>query len=122
MKRKFYAVFAILSICFTTLLTLSFFSMRKEIIFYQNEAKEKETELVYVYVESETIESDTDIKKWLVKEYEGKIGIFDNDGKLLQIIDTYIKTLPMEDRSLLREGIEICDEASLYSIIEAYSD
>ena len=122
MKIKFYAIFAALSIGFTTLFALSFFSMRKEILFFKSEAEEKETELVYVYVEITETQSETEEEKWLVKEYEERIGVFDGKGQLLQIIDTYTKTLPMEDRSLLREGIEVNNEADLYSIIEAYSD
>ncbi len=123
MKKRFYAAAAMLSLCFASLFAISFFMMRKEIIFYRTKADEKETELVFVYVEEETEPIETELElKWIVKEYKDKIGIFDKEGKLTQIIDTYTKTLPLEDRMLLREGIEINDEKSLYSIIEAYSD
>ena len=58
----------------------------------------------------------------LNKAYNEKIGIFDSDGELVEIINTYIKALPSKDQALLREGFEVNSEKELYSVIEAYSD
>ena len=83
-----------------------------------------ETDKVYVIVdgdlESQTTES-TDKVLFVVKEYEEKIGIFDTEGRLLQTIDIYTKTLPKTDRALLREGIELRSASELDSLIEDYS-
>ena len=58
---------------------------------------------------------------WLIREYEERIGIFDENGALLDVIDVYVKTLPIADRSLLEEGFEVVGKQRLYSIIEDYS-
>ncbi len=61
-------------------------------------------------------------KVWIILEYEGRIGIFSEDGTLLDVIDIYTKTLPETDKNLLREGIRITSEQALRAIIEDYSD
>ena len=86
------------------------------------------TELVYVPVsgnagerESQTVD-DTDIPTWTVREYEGRIGVFSDDGTLCRVVDVYVKTLPETDRRLLGEGIRITGEEKLRAILEDYSD
>ena len=59
---------------------------------------------------------------FFIKEKDGRIGIFDSNGTLLKIIDTYIKTLPETERSAIEEGFTVSSEKELYSIIEAYTD
>ena len=82
-----------------------------------------DTEPIYIYVNNTTdSESSVDTEKWLIKEHNEKIGIFDNDGRLIQVIDTYVKTLPKIDRDELKEGFWLNDKNKLYSVIEAYSD
>lgn len=84
----------------------------------------------YIYVDqtpspppSDELPSEDDEKiGWIIKEYEGKIGIFQKDGTLFQVIDTYVKTLPKADQRLLGEGFEIQTQSELNSIIEDYSD
>ena len=58
---------------------------------------------------------------YLIKEYRGQIGVFSENGTLLEVIDTYIKTLPEADRALLGEGISVKTKSELYSVIEDYS-
>ena len=83
----------------------------------------------YIYLErdpSGTVESlppsESKQEYWTVKEHEGKIGIFQGDGVLIQILDTYVKTLPKADQKLLGEGFEIDSRDKLNAIIEDYSD
>lgn len=82
----------------------------------------------YVYVSEDTQNSPVDISDpseesgWIVKEHMGKIGIFTKNGTLLQILDTYVKTLPKADQILLGEGLEIETQADLNAIIQDYSD
>ena len=82
-----------------------------------------ETKEIYVLVESS--ESSTlpqeDSICFVVKEYDGKIGVFDTKGTLLNIIDVYTKTLPKADQTLLREGIGLKSEDELRALIEDYS-
>jgi len=86
-----------------------------------------ETEEIYVYLPQEVRDDENQVPPekestgYLVKEYEGQIGIFSSDGKLLEILDTYVKTLPEADRSLLGEGIWVETRAELNSLIEDYS-
>ena len=86
-----------------------------------------ETEEVYVYLPQEEREPETaappedETSGYLVKEYQGQIGIFSSDGTLLEILDTYVKTLPEADRTLLGEGIWVKTREELNSLIEDYS-
>ena len=86
-----------------------------------------ETEEVYVYLPQEEREPETstppedETTGYLVKEYQGQIGIFSSDGTLLEILDTYVKTLPEADRTLLGEGIWVKTREELNSLIEDYS-
>ena len=59
-------------------------------------------------------------KKYVIREHNGKIGIFLPSGELLREFGVYVKTLPASDRELLRKGIEIGDDSQLYSIIQDY--
>ena len=86
----------------------------------ERETVEK-TEYIYVYRE-QAMESETQSVGWVVKEFSDRVAIFTSDGTLLQILDTYTKTLPEADRRLLREGIPIASESALYSIIEDYTE
>ena len=81
----------------------------------------------YVYVSpvddslSESI-TDTDTPVYTVKSYMGKIGIFTDDGKLWQVLEVYVKTLPEADIRLLEEGFEVVGQSQLNSIIEDYTE
>ncbi len=64
----------------------------------------------------ETAQNST---KYLLKEYNGKIGIFENEA-LIYTLDTYIFTLPEKDQKLLSEGISVSSKEELYEILEEY--
>ncbi len=89
---------------------------------------EIQTEYVYVYVpetgkeESSETEPTSELIGWTLKEHQGQIGIFQKDGTLIRVIETYVKTLPEADRSMLEEGIYADTEQALRSLIEDYSD
>ena len=84
-------------------------------------------EEIYVYLPQETQESssesntETETGSYIVKEHHGLIGVFSSEGALLEIWDTYVKTLPEADRTLLREGITIKTKAELNALMEDYS-
>ncbi|MBO5938573.1 MAG: hypothetical protein J6Q82_03635 [Clostridia bacterium] len=89
----------------------------------------EETKEIYVYLPQEDSSSETEseskeeerLQEYLVKEYRGQIGVFSMDGTLLEILDTYVKTLPEADRALLGEGISVKTKAELNALIEDYS-
>lgn len=59
---------------------------------------------------------------YTVKEYQGKVAIFNSKSNLpLNIFDTYVSTLPQHDRMLLEEGITIENIEELQRIIEDYT-
>ena len=82
-------------------------------------------EPIYVYLEKDTLDTDEEslppLLGYYAREYRDKIGIFYVDGSLYQVLDTYVKTLPEADRSLLREGIYLEDEKALRGLIEDYT-
>lgn len=87
------------------------------------------TVYIPVYIGSAPSESETDIlsdttnqeTSYIVKSHKGKIGIFSSNGDLIRIIDVYINTLPIADREMLEEGINIKNVDELRDIIEDYT-
>jgi len=68
------------------------------------------------------VKEETVIEEWyLIREYEGIIGVFDHDGNLIQTFTVYIKTLPQKDQTLLKNGIEIRSKADLLDLIQDYT-
>jgi len=72
-----------------------------------------------LYTVSEKSESETTV--FLLKEYDGNIGIFDSAGVLIDVIDVQIKSLPEADRNMLRTGIYAFSQNELMSLIEDYT-
>ena len=58
-------------------------------------------------------------KTYILKEYNGKIGIFENDA-LIYTLDTYVFTLPENDKKLLKDGITVSTKEELYELLEEY--
>ncbi len=121
-NRKTYVYLALLSLFFLIILSITAISLIYAIN-NQNEVPSIPADEIYIYItDSESLPAETSDYYRLVKEHNGQIGIFDSNGKLLETIDTYIKTLPKTDIDRLREGINVRSEGELYLIIEAYSD
>ena len=58
---------------------------------------------------------------YLLREHEGKLGVFVGDSTEPEMIfDVYIRYLPEYDRQQLTEGIYIDDYARLVALIEDY--
>ena len=119
-----YAAFCsllMLAILFLTLFTLK----KSEQAGEKEEVLTAQTEYVYVYLypdESSSGSFDTgDTYLWIVREHEDRIGIFNSDNVLIHVIETHIKTLPVADRDLLREGIWVSSRKELLAIIEDYT-
>lgn len=113
-----------LAILFITLLT----ARKSETALKDEQTSDQiqlQSEYIYVYVTPESTESeisDTEtVSGWIIREYEGQIGIFTPDNVLINTLNVYIKTLPVADRDLLREGIEVTTKKELLEVIEDYS-
>lgn len=60
-------------------------------------------------------------KGYLLKEHEGRIGVFKNGGdEVIQILDIYVFSLPDADQIDLVDGIIINSNEELTKIIEDY--
>ena len=122
MRQKFSYVLAAASallflVLFSVVAFVFIFSLRSD----TEPQKDKDT--VYVYVSAEATDTEEEKEKaFLIREYNEKVGIFDQSGKLVRIIDTYVKTLPNSERAELQEGFWIESDEELYLIIEAYTD
>lgn len=87
----------------------------------------KESEWVYIYLsqdentDREGTSSDTSSGR-ILRTHEGRIGIFHENGSLVEILDIQIKTLPKADQILLEEGIYAADQSTLHALIEDYSE
>ena len=81
----------------------------------------------YIYInKNESISNELPLDSkaqeiYFIKEYMGRIGIFDSEGTLVDVIEVYTKTLPEADRRLLGEGFEVIGKTQLNAIIEDYS-
>ena len=60
--------------------------------------------------------------QYTVKDYNGKIAVFENDSNYPQnVYDSYTSVLPETDQKRLREGIIVSNTADLQRIIEDYT-
>ena len=88
-------------------------------------AGDQQTEYIYVYInksqESEDSGDEKENEDWVLKAYQGKIGVFDRDGTLIEVLDVYLYTLPKTDQRLLEEGIEVHSRKALLALIEDYT-
>ena len=88
--------------------------------------QEVHTEYIYVNIFDENtnavIIGDTEEQDvYIIREHMGKIGIFAEDGTLINVLEIYVETLPEADKRLLGEGFEIIGQKQLNSIIEDYT-
>ena len=120
--KRIYIIMTFISVILFVCLTASVSALSKSLKQARSTPSTSPVETVYVYNSTEETSISTPNESWTVKAYNEKIGIFDSDGELVEIINTYIKALPSKDQALLREGFEVNSEKELYSVIEAYSD
>ena len=60
-------------------------------------------------------------ERYIMREHEGQIGVFDENGTLLKIYEINLSLLPEYDQKLLENGIEIAGEQELRARIEDYT-
>ena len=108
-KKDLYKVAIIISAVFIVALTFFYFLTLSKI---NNLEKNDEEDNTPVF--EETVEI-----KYILKDYNGKIGVFENDS-LIYTLDTYIFTLPEKDKKLLSEGICVSSKEELYQMLEEY--
>lgn len=58
---------------------------------------------------------------FVLREFEGIIGVFDTSGVLIDVIDVQVISLPEADREMLQRGIYAFSRLELMSLIEDYN-
>ncbi len=74
--------------------------------------------------ENTTVSEYADEQKYRyrVSVFNGKLAVFDNNSKLpYKVYDTYIDSLPEEDRIMIEKGIFTDSSSELMKIIEDYT-
>lgn len=69
--------------------------------------------------ENPTVQQTEKKRTYNIKEYNGVVTVFDAEsGFIVKITDTYISSLPENDRKKLSEGIKIDDDEKLRKLLE----
>lgn len=110
-KQLNFALFALIA------LVISLFGVLY--IFLSNKIAQKSEIINDTDVFDEILNDDEQEEKYLVKEVDGKIGIYEN-GNLVRMLDIYVFTLPEKDQKLLKSGIIASTIEELESIISSY--
>lgn len=70
----------------------------------------------------ETEATSSQYIQYTIKEYNGKIAVFENNNTFPEnVYDTYISVLPESDQERLKNGITVNDKTELQRIIEDYT-
>lgn len=59
--------------------------------------------------------------RYLIRESNGKIGVFTNDGYLIRLVDVNVSTLPTQAREVLSEGIVASSHEEVDLILQDYT-
>ena len=63
----------------------------------------------------------TDRVQYIMREYDGKLAIFNDDGTVYKIYEINVELLPEYDQKLLKDGIQITGEDELRARVEDYT-
>lgn len=64
---------------------------------------------------------ESPVTLYVVREYNGKIGVFSSDGGLLRTVSVMVSALPVKDRDALTAGINVTSFAELNALLEDFS-
>lgn len=79
-------------------------------------------ESIFVSTEEEEPSTEADVlyQKFCMKETNGRIGVYSEEGFLIRIIDANVELLPERERNALREGITVNSWRELAALIQDY--
>ena len=97
-----------------------FFNLNKQVDELRVDSKEIELKVAKITELNDETASDETVT-FILKNYNGVIGVFDQSGILTDIIDVDIKSLPEQDRTMLEAGIWARSHQELASLIEDYT-
>ena len=116
-KKIFVFSIFILAVLIITSILLSYLLLTNKILQINSQNITTEPDVPVIENTDNVIETET--KKYILKEYNGKIGVYENES-LIYTLDTYVFTLPEADKQLLNKGIEASSLDELFKIIEEY--
>lgn len=115
-KKIFVFSLFLLGILIISAIILSYFLLSDKIL--ENNINFTTEPDLPVYENLDNTKSENE-KIYMLKEYNGKIGIYENEA-LVYTLNTYVFTLPEIDKLLLKEGITVTNKTELYDLIEEY--
>lgn len=119
--RKVYLTVAIVSVIFISIFLMTLIFMVSNVIDTLDELVENSDSLD-IKVSSLFNEDKTSSDSlYILKEYNGIIGVFNEYGELTDIIDVEIKSLPRQDQAMLIDGIKAYSKKELSALIEDYT-
>ena len=71
--------------------------------------------------EKEDIPTHADTETFILREFEGKIAIYDEGGTMLHWVDVNLALLPTSERQALSEGITVEGRTALLSCLLDYA-
>ena len=63
----------------------------------------------------------TDRVQYIMREYDGKLAVFNDDGTVYKIYEINVELLPEYDQKILKKGIQITGEEELRARVEDYT-
>ena len=66
------------------------------------------------------VEADVLYNRFTLKEHNGKVGVYSEDGYLIRTFEIEVSTLPQEARTALKNGITLHSWRELIRLIEDY--
>lgn len=122
-KNVHIAVWSIMLTCslvWGAVTLILFFNLNKQVDELRVDSKEIELKVAKITELNDEIANDETVT-FILKNYNGVIGVFDQSGILTDIIDVDIKSLPEQDRTMLEAGIWARSRQELASLIEDYT-
>ena len=86
--------------------------------FWEKDEEKTPSEIVLEPIAKTLTNNET---KYIMREYEGNVAIFNQDETLYKIYEVNVALLPEYDQKLLKNGIEIQGEDELRARIEDYT-
>ena len=122
-KNVHIAVWSIMLTCSLVLGAVTlilFFNLNKQVDELRVDSKEIELKVAKITELNDEIANEETVT-FILKNYNGVIGVFDQSGILTDIIEVDIKSLPEQDRTMLEAGIWARSRQELASLIEDYT-
>ena len=117
-KKIFIFSVFVLTVLIITAILLSYLLLNNKISNANSNNFSNESD-VPVYENADDNEIQEETTNYMLKEYNGKIGVYENES-LIYTLDKYVFTLPEIDKQLLKDGIKAASKTELYELIEEY--